>query len=366
MTGDVEAAIRAKVRADLPPHVFRRRPWRILLGVPLVVAIVGLSSVLATVPLPWALALVGSAIVSQLYVALMFFGHEAAHGAMVRSRRLQDALLCFSLPVFLVSPHLWRHWHNRFHHRYTNIAGIDPDRFGRLEDLASTHPALLWLTQRLAPGSRHWMSAFYLFVAFTLHGQLVLWLRSQKWASSGFRWPRAVLETVAIAVFWLALGVVLGARGAALVILVPMLLANATVMAYITTNHMLRPLTTTSDNLRTSMSVTTHKLIDVVHLHFSYHIEHHLFPALSHRYYPLVRQSLRRHAPVLYLAPVHWRALVTLYSTPRFYCENHVLFDPRSGRRTPISDLEARLRAADPGHAGERALHGTLRGGPTP
>lgn len=375
MTSTLEAVLRARVRGELPPHAFRRRPGRILLAIPLLAAIVGASWGLAVAPLPWYLALMGSLVISQLYVALMFFGHEVAHGATVRSQRFQNAVLACSLPVFVVSPHLWRHWHNRLHHRHTNVPGIDPDRYDRLEELASTPPLFQWFTMRLAPGSGHWMSAFYLFITFTLHGQVVLWVYSRRRAPSGYRWARAVLETALIAAGWIALGAWLGPRGAVLVILLPMLLANATVMAYITTNHMLRPLTREPNTLGTSMSVTTLRLLDLIHLHFSHHIEHHLFPALSHRYYPLVRQSLRRHAPDLYLAPTHWQALATLYTTPRYYAEDDVFLDPRSGRRIPAAEVEARLRAAEPAPPApptppapkvQPGARGRLVGGPTP
>src|SRR5262249_43233933 len=152
-----------------------------------------------------------------------------------------------------------------------------------------------------------------LFIAFTVHGQTVLWVHSRRRRFAAFQWTRALIETALVAAWWIALGLAIGPRGALLIIVVPMLLANAVVMAYITTNHMLRPLTEQPDCLATSMSVTTLRAIDAVHLHFSHHVEHHLFPAMSHRYYPLVRQTLRRLAGQRYLAPSHWNALVTLY-----------------------------------------------------
>ena len=131
-------------------------------------------------------------------------------------------------------------------------------------------------------------------------------------------------------------------------ILAPMLLANAGVMAYITTNHMLRPLTEAPDCLATTMSVTTLPAVDLIHLHFSHHVEHHLFPSMSHRYYPLVRHSLRRHAGDRYLAPSHWRALLTLYQTPRHYATHDELINPLTGHRLPLVAVEARLRTAPP------------------
>ena len=339
-----DASLRVSVAADLPPAAFVRRPLRILLLFPLVAFIGGASALLLVPALPW-YALVGILLaLANAYVALMFFGHEVAHGATVRSERLQDAVLWVSCAIFLVSSHLWRHWHNRLHHGRTNMPSADPDLYDLVENLAHVPPFVRWLTTRFAPGSGRWPSALYLFVAFTVHGQVVLWLYSRDQQFGGFRWARALSETAAVAAWWVALALMIGPRGTLLVIVIPMLLANAIVMAYITTNHMLRSLTDAPDCLVTTMSVTTVRAIDTIHLHFSHHVEHHLFPAMSHRYYPLVRRSLRRHAAGRYLAPAHWRALLTLYQTPRHYATYDELINPLTGRRLPLSTVEARLR----------------------
>jgi hypothetical protein len=43
------------------------------------------------------------------------------------------------------------------HHGHTNVPGVDPDRYERIEDLEGTHPVLRWLTTCRAPGSgRHY------------------------------------------------------------------------------------------------------------------------------------------------------------------------------------------------------------------
>jgi fatty acid desaturase len=343
VTSDEEVALRACIRGELPTEAFRRRPWRILLGVPIVLVIVGASAMLLAVPLPWYAAIPVLAVLSNAYVTLMFFGHEVAHGAMVRSRRVQDAVLVVTCAVFLVSSHLWRHWHNRWHHGATNIPGVDPDPYRSLEEVDGASPLRRWLLIRIAPGSGHWLSALYLPIAFTIHGQLMLWAASRGWRQ-GFRWRRAVVETALVAAFWLVVGVAVGPAGAALVVLLPMLAANAIVMSYVTTNHMFRPLSREVDTLGTTMSVTTLGWLDRVHLHFSHHTEHHLFPAVSHRYYPLVRTSLLRHAPERFLAPPHWRALIALYRTPKFYADDRTVINPLTGRRLTLAAVEASLR----------------------
>jgi fatty acid desaturase len=349
VTTSSDAALRAAIAADLPPTVFVRRPLRILLVFPLIALIAGASALLLTPALPWYLIVPTLLALANAYVALMFFGHEVAHGATLRSERLQDAVLWFSCAIFVVSSHLWRHWHNRLHHGRTNVPSADPDRYDLVEDLARSPALVRWLTTRFAPGSGRWPSALYLFIAFTVHGQAVLWLHSRRQRSRDFRWARALGETAMVAAFWVGLGLSVGPRGALLVIVIPMLLANAIVMAYITTNHMLRPLTDVPDCLATTMSVTTLRAIDAIHLHFSHHVEHHLFPAMSPRYYPLVRRSLERHAGGRYLAPSHWRALSTLYQTPRHYATYDELINPLTGRRLPLATVEARLQRVDPG-----------------
>jgi hypothetical protein len=108
---------------------------------------------------------------------------------------------------------------------------------------------------------------------------------------------------------------------------------------------MVRPLTEETDTLATTMSVTTVKLLDRMHFHFSHHVEHHLFPAMRTSMAPRVRRVLIRHFPDRYLAPPHWRALLIVFQTPRIYDGPQRLIEPVSGRREDIPDIERALRA---------------------
>jgi fatty acid desaturase len=344
MAGISEGVLRAMIRAELPAEAFVPRPRRVLLAIPLVAVIIATSALLLVTHRPWYVTLAAWIVLSNAYVALMFFGHEVAHGAIVRSRPLQDLVLAASCAVFVVSPHLWRHWHNRMHHGHTNMPDVDPDRYDLIDDLEQKPRSVRWLTTRIAPGSGHWLSAFYLFIAFTAHAQSVLWSRSRRHSHPGFRWRRAVAETAVVALFWLTVSVAIGPRSAVDVVVLPMLLANAIVMSYITTNHMLRPLTSLPSALATSLSVRSPRLVDAVHLHFSHHTEHHLFPSISHRYYPLVRASLRRHLGSAYLEPAHWRALLTIYRTPRHYADPETLVNPLTGETVTLARVEDGLR----------------------
>jgi fatty acid desaturase len=88
-----------------------------------------------------------------------------------------------------------------------------------------------------------------------------------------------------------------------------------------------------------------------VHFHFSHHLEHHLFPGMCSWYYPRVRASLRRHLGPDYLAPAHWHALHSVFSTPRLYDGGRSLVDPFSGRRVAVADVQADLAGPRPAAA---------------
>jgi fatty acid desaturase len=341
-----EASLKARVQADLPPQAFSRKPLWSLLVVPLVGLIVAASVVLATLPLPWYAAVPASILLGLLYASLTFLGHEIAHGVSIGPGPLRTAITYLSFAIYCISPHLWLVWHHQAHHAHTNVAGRDPDNFGTLEEFRRD---ALWcrLMVKYLPGFSHGhsLSVIYLGLFFTLQGQGMLWSKSRRLPDfRALRRRRAILDTVLLAAFWVGVGVLAGPTGALLIVVIPMFVANIVVSSYILTTHMLCPMTTRPDTLATTMSVRTYRIIDILQFHFSHHIEHHLFPAMCSRYYPLVRQSLRRHLGDRYLAPPHWRALLSIVRTPRVYDGFQALIDPFTDRRIQVEDVLAALR----------------------
>ena len=250
-----ESWLKRIVRTDLPPEIFRQKPLRAMLALPLVLIILVGSFVLIKSFLPWYLALVLSVLLGNFYGSLFFFGHEVAHGAVVRSKLVQDVILFPAFLIFCLSPHFWRAWHNVAHHAHTNIEGHDPDNFGTIELFNRTRFSRF--IHHFAPGSGSWVSYSFLFVFFTLHGQGVLWWNSQQIDFPSLRKTRAAVETFLMIGFWIVLSVLVGLRATLFVVLIPMVVANAVIMSYIVTNHLLRPLTGVRDTLSTTMSVST-------------------------------------------------------------------------------------------------------------
>lgn len=346
--------LRIAIRRDLPAHLFRPRPWRALWAVPMVAVIIGGTWMVIAQPLPLVLAIPLSLVIGNTYASLLHFAHEVGHGATVRQRWLQDVILALGLAAYWVEPAFWRAWHNRAHHGHTNAPDADPDSVGTV---AAYQRAGGWhrrLLMALSPGPGHWLSAVYLFFTFNVHGQVVLWSKSRH--HPGFdrlRRGRAGLYSAVVAGGYIALAVASGWRGAILGVLVPTMIANLGVMAYIVTNHMLRPLSTEHDSLTTSMSVTAHPILDWLHFHFSHHIEHHLFPTMASDSYPQVRAWLQDRLGDRYFAPPFGAALVAIFRTPRLYADPVTLVDPERGTRCALADVERELRGArsalDPG-----------------
>ncbi|MEL7086528.1 MAG: fatty acid desaturase, partial [Cyanobacteria bacterium J06597_1] len=83
------------------------------------------------------------------------------------------------------------------------------------------------------------------------------------------------------------------------------------------------------------------KILDVLHLNFSYHTEHHVFPGVNSDYYPQVQALLLEHFPGrfnLLPAMTAWRMMLT---TPRHY-KDEMTFTNWTGEqsvRCPLSEV---------------------------
>jgi fatty acid desaturase len=346
--------LRSAICRELPAGFFRPRPWRTLWAIPLVAVIVTETWAVIALPLPLWLAIPLSLLLGNTYASLLHFAHEVGHGATVRSRRIQNLILALGLLPYWVEPTFWRAWHNRAHHGHTNEPGADPDLIGTIISYRRSDALYKRVLLALAPSAGHWWSAACLCFIFNAHAQVVLWSKSRH--QPGFerlRRGRAGLYSLVVATGYITLAVASGWRGAILGVIVPIMIANLVVMAYITTNHMLRPLSTERDSLATAMSVTVPPLLDWMHFHFSHHIEHHLFPALGSDRYPRVRECLRRQVGDRYFAPPFHAALIAVLRTPRLYADATTLVDPKRGTRRMLADVEHELRGAGPRRGSE-------------
>lgn len=318
-----------EVRRHLPAAVFRRNPRR-LLWLPVHGAtIVGLAAWIVTAAPPWPLALLAAAVMGHAWGCLGFLAHEAMHHALTKSRLVEKLVGFAGFGLYGLSPTLWTAWHNQAHHAHTGKPVADPDGFGTVRFWERN--ALVRALVKFAPGSRHKRSAAFLPLWFSLHSLLVLAVHSQRNGYYARVSKRVVYaETAALWAFWAAVLVLVGPRAFLFVWVVPLLVSNAMVMAYIATNHFLNPLTETNDPLANTLSVTAPRWLEALHLHFGYHVEHHIFPTMSGRHAPAVRDVLVRLYGERYLTMPHARALRLLYARPKLHGDHDTLVDPRT------------------------------------
>ncbi len=311
------------LRPLLPEHFFKPLPHRLLWAVPHALVIIGSIAAVVSGWGGFVGKLLAAVLIGNSFASLGFLGHEIMHGAVVRKRWLRDlaAAVCFS--PFWVGPTMWRLWHNVQHHVHTQHPDKDPDTSATYADY-QRRPALQWLYRLVRRNGFLFLPM--LSVWFTMHSSQMFW-RLQRLADGPTRWvlwgerliPFAAWSSL---VFWLGISDFVWAY------VLPLLIGNFIAMSYIATNHLLNPQMDETDPVVSTLTVTVPKWMDIVHLHFSHHTEHHLFPAMSSKYAPEVKRLVKALWPERYNEMPLWKALLLLWKTPRLYLDHDHLIDP--------------------------------------
>ncbi|MCS7224489.1 MAG: fatty acid desaturase [Armatimonadetes bacterium] len=311
------------LRSVLPAKIFQPVPHRLLWLVPhsLMIAL-AIWLVAAKIASWWLLPFL-SLIVGNSFASLGFLGHEIMHGAVIRKKWVQylTAGICFS--PFFVGPTMWRYWHNVQHHIQTQKPDADPDTAATYADY-QRRPALQWLYRLVRRNGP--LFFVMLSVWFSFHSTQMFW-RLQKAARGRPRlvlWMERLIPTTA----WFSLLPLLGLVPFFWVYVLPLLIGNFIAMSYIATNHLLNPQMDEVDPVVGSLSLIVPKWMDILHLHFSHHIEHHLFPAMSHKFAPIVKEAVKEIWPDRYAELTMGQALRLLWRTPRLYLDHDHLIDP--------------------------------------
>ncbi|NTX12360.1 fatty acid desaturase [Myxococcus sp. CA051A] len=340
--------LRAELRRVMPPESFEPQPHRGVIALALVPVMMALMGLLGWGGLPWWLCLPLSFLLGQMVTTVGLAAHEALHHAVFRSRRWEEVLGWAGFSPFLVTPGNWRAWHVQAHHSAANIHQRDPDILPRQQDLDTQRFARLF--HAISPGSGTWVSYISFGLFFTAQGQAFLWHHINQPQLQHVRMNRTKerLLTVLVTGGWFALGWAMGPRGALFALVIPLIVANVTLMIYIATNHWLLPASEDRDNpFVNTASVETHPVMNWAHLNFSYHQEHHIFPAMSPRFAPLLRQRLRELHPGASAVFPHVHALRTLYSRPALYSptEGTMLVGRDGTPAVSTDELRRRLEA---------------------
>lgn len=331
MSKRVDPALASELRRRLPADVFRPARTR-LLWLAVHLPIIGGGLILLSQGLPVWANLGVSLLVGFAFAGLAFVGHETLHGALCRRAWTRRLVGSIGFWPFAVSPRLWVAWHNRVHHGSANEPGTDPDALSTRADYDASRAA------RISTDLQRWTrGVLTLLFGFSGQSAHVLLVAKQRGYLNEQHYRRAVLATLTALLPWLLVLIFLGPTVFFYGYLLPLLVGNVIVMMHIVTNHALRPLDHTNDALSSSLSVTVPRWFSYYTLDFGFHVEHHLFPAMSNRHAPRVKAELLRLAPHRYRSmPLH-RALLAVCTAPRVYETHDTLVDPRTGARLVVS-----------------------------
>jgi fatty acid desaturase len=246
---------------------------------------------------------------------------------------------------FCISPQLWMAWHNRVHHNHCGKPGVDPDMYPTLEEYRGSRGARV-MADHFGLGRRRFGGIASLMFGLTGQSMQVMVRARRVGILPRHLHRRAILEAALGVAVWATVAWLVGGVAFVFVYLLPLIVANCIVMMFIVTNHNLSPLSTVNDPLVNSLSVTLPRVLEWLTLDFGFHVEHHLFPAMSHRQGRIVRELLRAKFPERYQSMPLGDAIRRLHHTARVYRDHTTLIDPLTGETWPT--LMPRPRAQSP------------------
>jgi fatty acid desaturase len=339
-----------ELKPRLPRGMFEPALSR-LLWLPLHLAVIASCTIaIAAEWMPWPIVPALSLAIGLSFAGLTFLGHETLHGGVVRGRLawLKPIVGWIAFAPFTLSQQLWVVWHNRVHHANTQRIGADPDMYPTLEEYRSSALSR-FSTDNFALGGRRWRGVLSLLLGFTVQSKHMLFVGKSTLGMSKAEFRRAIIETALAVGLWAVVAFVVGLVPFLFAFVIPLLIADVIVMGFILTNHGLSAATDVNDPFLNALTVTSPRFLDWITLDFGFHVEHHLFPAMSGRHARAVREELMRTWPARYQSMPLFRALRRLHATGRVYKDAATLCDPKTAGEWPaLGCSEPPTRSAVP------------------
>jgi fatty acid desaturase len=322
-----------ELKPSLPADAFqpaRSRLW--FIPVHLAVIVVAALAI-ARGWVPWPVVPVLSLVIGGAFACLTFVAHEGLHGGIVRGKRAKHVVGWIGFMPFVLSPRLWVAWHDRVHHANANMPE-DPDMYPTLAEYQA-NKQIRKFVDWFSLGCRRWRGGLSLVLGFTVQSAHQLFAAT----TSGFLTARerrfAFAETGLAIAIWATVAVVVGFVPFLFIYVLPLVVGNIIIMSFILTNHSLSPRVAINDPLVSGLSVTSSRLVEWITLRFGFHVEHHLFPAMSSRHAASVRDLVRERWPERYQSMSLVDAMRELHRTARVYKDALTLVDPRTGAEFP-------------------------------
>lgn len=315
------------ISQHLKPEYFERNPYRLMYLATFMFGNFGILFLAANFDLNWPVKVLMGLCIGYFNSALAFVSHETSHGSVIKNKNLQDVIVFFAFAPFLMSPTYWRFWHNRLHHGNTQYVLKDPDAFPTMSVYKNSK--FLQRVFSWTPGSQTIRSYSYFFFWFSFQSflnQIYMRFNNKMWSEMNHK--RVSVEFGLQFLMVAGYIYLVGTQNLFFMVLIPFAVQNYVIMSYISTNHNLSPLTKVNDPLVNSLTVTTNRLFDFMHLNFGYHVEHHIFPRMSGAYTKKTHEVIKKVFPDTYHFMKKSEALKLLYTTARIYKSPTTLVNP--------------------------------------
>jgi fatty acid desaturase len=322
-----DAALRSELVTLLPKTFFAPSPsrlWYLAAATAGVLASLSIAHEWLAGRCHWSIYIAAVLVAAFLYPFFLFSLHELGHGAIVRHRTVR--LVFGWLAGFWIGfqPRFWVASHGHHHHHANTEEDTDRLRFYDRDE-----PGARFLDFRLSnPVSiPSMMFAIQIVYAYCMMGFLRGDLRYplKRWQVVG----EVMLHAAAATALVYAVGSKVWMFGYLPVFVLGCVIQNM----YVVTNHLTRPLTDSADALGTAQSV---HLYGWSHMDFGRHVEHHIFPTVSHRKLRRVTAALQACYPDAFVERPLFAAIRQLFRLPGFYYSHNELTDRNGQIHVPI------------------------------
>ena len=343
-----------KLRPLLPSEAFlpdRDKVWILLINVMIMIVGWAIASYLDR----WSwyylwLYLPIAVIMGNSVIVLLFSTHDLLHSSAISNPWLRRVISLFGLTMLWMPPTLWKAVHNREHHNKTN-SEQDPDR-----SFLSSQPNNWgkWIQNAFIPSSEVNPIGLVVGMAHSwgihtfrnLTSVLFFNNRSAQYPVVAFsisEKERTAIALELLAIIGLHLIIILSLGFSPIKLLfsyfLPIWIGYSGLIFYIFTNHLLCRMTDKNDVLVNSLSIRVPKIFDVLHINFSYHTEHHIFPGMNPSYYPMVQELLLIHYSDQFNLMDADKAWKLMLETPRHYLDETTFTDWSGTRLVPCPNL---------------------------
>ncbi len=269
---------------------------------------------------------------------LIFSTHEMLHSGSIKNSWLREIVSSIGWAMAWMTPTLWKIVHHREHHQKTNSLQ-DPDR-----NYLQNHPDNWgkWIHNLFAPSAEVHLLWFIVgmtsawgvhnfrdIISVLIFNDGVVNIPPAAFKVSTKERQKIAIELLIVVSIHLNICAYLEFQPLKLLLgyFLPIWIGYSGAMFYIYTNHLLCEMTSVNDPLINSVSLNVPQIFNLLHLNFSYHTEHHIFPGLNSDYYPMVRELLQTHYPDRFNLLDAGDAWHLLLNTPRHYKDEQTLTD---------------------------------------